>query len=190
MTTWQINQALWVVLGLVWIIGAPLSRRTVQREPLSARLAYLGPLIVGVILLFSHLWARQFPWLELPLWPQSSAAGVAGVALTASGVGLAIWARLTLGRLWSGTITLKEGHRLVQAGPYALARHPIYTGFLLAWLGSAVTLGTLRTFLGLVLATAGFARKLAAEDRLLRTQFGDEHRDYCQRVRRLIPFVY
>jgi protein-S-isoprenylcysteine O-methyltransferase Ste14 len=191
MMTWtNINLALWMLVGLVWFGGALSSRRTVQRESIAARGRYLVFVILGMMLLFSHILARELPWLERRLWPDSSAAGIAGNVLTAVGIGIAIWARLTLGKLWSGTITLKEGHRLVTSGPYAFARHPIYTGFLTACLGSAIVLGELRGFIGLALTSFGFILKLSAEDRLMESQFGDEHREYSRRVRRLIPFVY
>ncbi len=186
----NIDMTLWCVLGLVWLAGALFSRRTVQRESLATRARYLAPVIVGAMLLFTRSLANELPWLEGRLWPQSSLTGVIGTALTAAGVAFAIWARLTLGRLWSGTITLKEGHRLVTNGPYALSRHPIYTGFLFAWLGTAIVVGAVRGFLGLFLSTLGFLVKLSIEDRLMASQFGEEHRAYCQRVRRLIPFIY
>src|SRR5215467_12702020 len=78
-----------------------------------------------------------------------------GVALTAIGLGFTVWARVQLGRFWSGTVTLKEGHELVRTGPYAVTRHPIYTGLLLALIGSAMARGTLGGLLGLVLLTFG-----------------------------------
>lgn len=182
--------ALWVLLGLVWLGGSLSSQRTVQREPLLARARYLVLLMGGSVLLFTHALARPLPWLGHRLWPASPIAGAAGLLVTAVGVGFAIWARVTLGRLWSGTITLKEGHRLIQSGPYALARHPIYTGLLLAALGTAISLGMVRGFVGLLLHCIGFRIKLAAEERLMASQFGDEHRAYRQRVRMLIPFIY
>lgn len=190
MTWTQANLALWALLGVVWLGGALMSRRTVQREPPGARLRYLAIVMSGTLLLFSHAFAKALPWLEHPLWPASPLAGALGLAGTAAGVGFAIWARLHLGRLWSGTITLKEGHRLIQSGPYALTRHPIYTGLLLAGLGTAITHGTVRGSLGLLLWCLGFRIKLGIEERLMASQFGDEHRLYRQRVRMLIPFIY
>ncbi len=186
----HINLGIWAVLGVVWALGVPLSRRTVQRESLTLRLAYLVPLVSATLLIFTHELSRLLPWLELRLVAGVTAAGVVGTALTAAGVGFAIWARLHLGRLWSRAITLKEGHRLIQSGPYALARHPIYTGFIFGLLGSAVVVGTLRAVMGLVIAVAAYLYKLSTEERLLADAFGEEHRDYRGRVRRLIPFVW
>ncbi len=64
-----------------------------------------------------------------------------GMGLTAVGIAFALWARLWIGRNWSGTITIKDQHELIQRGPYSLVRHPIYTGLLLAFLGTALVHG-------------------------------------------------
>jgi protein-S-isoprenylcysteine O-methyltransferase Ste14 len=69
-------------------------------------------------------------------------------ALTMPGVCFAVWARSHLGKYWSGRITLKEDHRVIQTGPYAWVRHPIYSGLLLALLGTVLTVGTLQACLG------------------------------------------
>jgi protein-S-isoprenylcysteine O-methyltransferase Ste14 len=96
---------------------------------------------------------------------------------------------LHLGRNWSGAVTIKDGHELVTSGPYALVRHPIYTGLLLAFLGSAVALGDWRGALAFALAAGALWRKLRLEERWMREQFGDAYQAYSQRVAALVPFV-
>jgi len=103
---------------------------------------------------------------------------------------LAIWARHTIGTNWSGIITLKEGHALVQTGPYVIVRHPIYSGLILAMLGSAIVLGELRGLLSVGLMPLSFTRKMNDEERLMKTQFPKEYPEYQARVKRLIPFLY
>ncbi|MEO9231974.1 MAG: methyltransferase [Polyangiaceae bacterium] len=73
---------------------------------------------------------------------------------------------------------------------FAITRHPIYTGALIAGLGTAMTDGRVRSFIVVVLVTAGFAFKLSKEEKLMSEHFGDEHRHYRARVSRLIPFVW
>lgn len=180
----------WLVLGVVWGIGALFSSRALQREPFTQRLAYAAPMVLGCLLIFSRWPERAAPFLARAAWPCGAASGIAGLTITSLGVAFAIWARLTLGRLWSGNITFKEHHDLVQTGPYALARHPIYTGMSLALVGSAVAVGTLSAALGVPLVMAGLVYKLSKEEELMATSFPAEHAAYAAKVKRLIPFVW
>ncbi len=192
---------LWIVLAAVWVASSVGSRRTVQRESLASRASYSAVLSAGMMLVFvparilqpgraAGALGRALPPLLWRLWPASGVIAWVGVAMVAAGVAYAIWARVTLGRLWSGIITLKEGHHLVTAGPYGITRHPIYTGFSLALLGLAVTLGEVRVFFGVALCVGAFLRKMVLEDRLLAKTFAAEHDAYRARVKGLIPLVW
>jgi protein-S-isoprenylcysteine O-methyltransferase Ste14 len=86
-------------------------------------------------------------------------------------------------------VTIKEGHQLVTTGPYAIVRHPIYTGLLLAIAGSAIAIGEWRGVLAVVVAFASFLHKLRLEERWMRQQFGEAYRSYCRRVPALLPFA-
>jgi protein-S-isoprenylcysteine O-methyltransferase Ste14 len=185
----RIDTCVWAVFALVWLVAAPFSRRNVRHEGM-ARLVYGIPLACGVGLLFTTRAARFVPVLGARLLPEGDALGVAGVALSAAGVAVAFWARAHLGRMWSGAITLKEGHRLVDTGPYRLARHPIYTGILLGLIGTFVIVGTVGGLLGLAIIVGGLVVKLGREERLMAESFGDEHAAYRARVKRLVPFVW
>ena len=119
---------------------------------------------------------------------RSMSARWIGLALTAIGLGFAIAARWWLGRNWSGRVTIKQQHQLIQNGPYALVRHPIYAGFLLALLGTALVHSELRGLIGLALAALGWIFKLRIEEALLSQQFGDAYLQYQRHVKALIPF--
>jgi protein-S-isoprenylcysteine O-methyltransferase Ste14 len=112
-----------------------------------------------------------------------------GLVLTALGIGFTIWARLWIGGNWSGTITIKEEHELIQNGPYAIVRHPIYSGFLMALLGTAIVQGEVRALLGFPLAVLGWGLKLRMEESFMTQQFGSAYLDYKRRVKALVPFV-
>ena len=86
-------------------------------------------------------------------------------------------------------VTVKQNHELILRGPYAVVRHPIYSGFLLALAGTAIAVGEIRAFIGLGVAFIGFLLKSAAEERFMREEFSDEYARYSQRVKRLIPFI-
>jgi protein-S-isoprenylcysteine O-methyltransferase Ste14 len=187
---YRIDLAIWAVFGVVWFVAAPFSRRTVHREAITARLRYGLPLALGVFLVLSSRVSAVSAALEARVLPQSDALGAVGCALTALGVGFAIWARAHLGRMWSGTITLKEGHHLVDTGPYAIARHPIYTGAIVGLVGSALVVGTVAACVGVPLACLALVWKLGREEQLMAATFGEAHAAYRARVKRLVPFVW
>jgi protein-S-isoprenylcysteine O-methyltransferase Ste14 len=111
------------------------------------------------------------------------------VGLTIAGCLFAIWARITLGANWSGRATVKAGHELITAGPYALARHPIYTGLLTACIGTAIGYGERRCLVGLLLIVLGFVIKMGQEERLMLETFPDAYAAYRRRVKALVPGV-
>ena len=132
--------------------------------------------------------------LGAPVWPGRDAAyslfGFGRLAICALGLFVALWSRKMLGAEWSRDVELKQGHKLVESGPYRFVRHPIYTGHLLMGLGTAVASGLLVAFVGLASFAAGFWIKLNQEERLLQRGFPDEYPAYKARVKALIPYVF
>jgi protein-S-isoprenylcysteine O-methyltransferase Ste14 len=98
--------------------------------------------------------------------------------------------RALLGSNWSATVTVKQHHELIRRGPYAIVRHPIYSGFLLGVLGTALALGEVRGLVALALAFAGWYLKARNEEQFLVEQFGDAYVGYRRNVKQLIPFVF
>jgi protein-S-isoprenylcysteine O-methyltransferase Ste14 len=178
---------LWVLWGLYWLISAAGTKVTQRREALGSRLAHVLPLLIGGVLIG---W-RNVPWhwLAVRLWPRSLAAYWIGVALIAAGLAFSVWARAHLGRNWSGTVTVKEGHELIRTGPYGIVRHPIYTGLITALLGTAITSGTVRAALGLLIMTVSLVRKSRIEEAFMRETFPGEYPRYAAEVPALIPFT-
>jgi protein-S-isoprenylcysteine O-methyltransferase Ste14 len=179
--------SLWGAWALYWVVSASATRPTQRRESLLSRLAHVIPLLVGGVLISWH--QVPWPWLAARLWPRSFALYGLGVALLAAGLAFAVWARVHLGRNWSGTVTIKEGHELIRSGPYAWVRHPIYTGILAAVLGTAVASGTVHAALGVLVIAAALLRKLRIEESFLREAFPGEYPGYCAEVPALIPFT-
>jgi protein-S-isoprenylcysteine O-methyltransferase Ste14 len=111
------------------------------------------------------------------------------VALAAVGFLFCWWARLHLGRLWSGFITRKEGHHIVDTGPYALVRHPIYTGVLTAAIATTAIKGSVHAFIGLGMLIIAYQLKARLEERCLSEELGSEtYGAYRRRVPMLVPF--
>lgn len=180
----------WLLFSVVWVVTALSAKKAVRRESWIPGLAHRVPLIIACLLIFSQNGGRVAPALALQVLPPELSTLVGGIGLELAGVGLAIWARVHLGAMWSSAVTLKSGHKLIQTGPYALVRHPIYTGVLIALVGTAVMIGTLQAFLSLPMFALSLILKLSQEDRLMAETFGAEHAAYRRRVRRLIPFVW
>jgi protein-S-isoprenylcysteine O-methyltransferase Ste14 len=179
----------WLAWIASWLVAAFWASRAQRRVALWAwdtvlyRVAILG----GALLLTP--WASRR--LGMPrLWHVGFDGGYALAAVTLAGLLFTWWARVHLGRLWSGEITRKENHRVVDTGPYGLVRHPIYTGLILALWATAAAQATASGLLGAALLTAGFWLKARIEERFLTAELGaDAYGAYRSRVPMLVPFL-
>ncbi len=177
----------WIVFITVWLLAAVSTKRTVYRESRAQRLRYWVLLVIAYLLL---LHGRELPYpLNLQIIPHATLIACAAAFLCVAGLGFALWARVTLGRNWSAVVTLKEGHELVQHGPYRFVRHPIYTGMLIMFFATALAQSHLAGFVGVLLMFGSFWIKLEREERLMLRQFPERYAAYQQRVKRIIPFV-
>jgi len=174
----------WSLWALSWVAAALWSARTVKRAT-GAVWLYRTLIALGVILLFGP----TSRWLQAErLWHVGYDGAIALGLLTIPCFLFTWWARLHLGRLWSGSVTRKEGHRVVDTGPYALVRHPIYTGLLAATLVTAAAEATVPALLAFVLIAVGFYLKARIEENFLRQELGDAYDAYRRRVPMLLPF--
>jgi protein-S-isoprenylcysteine O-methyltransferase Ste14 len=178
--------ALWAAWALYWWAASFDVKATARRESMASRLSHIVPLMLAVALLVSRavppIPGFALRWLPPTAWPLWL-----GALLTVAGLAFTVWARRVLGRNWSAVVTLKNDHQLVTSGPYRYARHPIYTGLLLAVAGSAMARGDVRALIALALAAVAFWRKLRIEEAWLRERFGRDYDDYARRVAALIP---
>ena len=178
----------WEALGLVWLVGLAFTKRTVRTEPGGARIFHLALAMLGFFLLGSDFFDAG--WLGERVLPADQPLQLAGLAVTIAGCLFAIWARVTLGSNWSGRATVKAGHELIVTGPYAIARHPIYTGLLVAALGTGLAAGKVRCILGFVLIMLALIVKMSQEERLMLQNFPEAYLAYRRRVKALIPGVF
>ena len=138
---------------------------------------------------FSGCQAFRFALLDERFLPLGVWCFWSGAAITAGGMLFSVWARRYLGKNWSQAVTLKEGHELITSGPYALVRHPIYTGLLLAFVGCAVARGEWRGLLAVALVFGALWRKLRLEETWMRVQFGESYEAYSRQVAALVPYI-
>jgi protein-S-isoprenylcysteine O-methyltransferase len=178
---------LWVGVFAVWAVSSILARQTIGSY--SYWQSRMSVWVIGLawwLLLDRGMTGA----LALRFVPMHPAIVYSGFALTLAGLGLALWARFYLGGNWSGQIELKRDHRLISTGPYGIMRHPIYAGFMLASLGTALVYGELHELLAFALILAAWSYKSRLEENFLVKQFGAEYEEYRKQVKGLVPFVW
>lgn len=177
---------LWAAYLIYWSLAAQRVKAAVRVEDTGPRLQRLALMTVAVLLLslphtFALLDARWLPHNEWSFW--------LGAAITAAGLAFSVCGRVYLGSNWSREVTVKQGHELITSGPYALVRHPIYTGLLAGILGTAVVQGRFRSIVALLLMYVCLQTKLKLEERFMREQFGAAYEEYSRRTAALIPYI-
>jgi len=178
---------LWLAFIVVWVAMARGGKAVAERESAVSRVSHYLPLAIAIYLIAApHV---PFALLNDRFAPLSLWLVQLGAALTFAGIAFAVWARVWIAGNWSTDVTLKRDHELIVSGPYALVRHPIYTGVLLGLLGTALAVGEWRAALAVVLAAAAYWRKLGIEEAVMRRQFGEAYARYAARVPALIPLV-
>ncbi|MGH9481238.1 MAG: methyltransferase family protein [Terriglobales bacterium] len=177
----------WAACGIYFIVAAFRTQRIREKEA-AARRRLDSLLLWGSYVFMFLMLAPESAW-ELRMLPDHwlAPAGKAGAVVAITGLAYTVWARATLGQYWSRIVALKEDHRLVQSGPYRQVRHPLYSGLMLAALGTVLALGVWRALIGAALLWIGFAGRARREDTLLAGQFGAEFDAYRARTGRLAP---
>jgi len=179
---------LWLAWLAYWMIAARGGKPVQREEPVWSRLSYLVPLMVGALLL---AFGRAFGgWFSGRFMPHFEVIYWVGTIMVAAGIAFMVWARLHLGGNWSGRVTLKHDHELIRTGPYALVRHPIYSGLLLGLLGTVIVFGQWVVAIAFVLIAAAIWRKSRIEERYLAEIFPDDYARYCADVPALVPSFF
>ena len=178
---------LWLAWLAYWWISALGVKPALRRESRLSRVAHFLPLVVAGWLLATPALPH---WLTRPILHRSLALVISGVVLTALGLALTVWARRLLGANWSAQVTVKQDHELIRNGPYRSVRHPIYSGLLLAFLGSALARDDWRGLLALVIVWLALWRKWRLEERFMRETFGPAYSEYTASTPAVIPRLF
>ena len=185
----QIIAGIWIVFMAFLFIPAiwastPVERVSIQYVKGSIILAII---VVAIVVLLSSYGSKT---LMFRIIPDSQLAGITGILLTFIGFGFSTWARLHLGKNWSSMVEVKVGHRLVRTGPYRMVRNPMYTGFIISFVGAAVAFGQVLGFVVLGIMIISIWGKIKAEETILLEKFGEEYRQYKKDVRAaIIPWI-
>jgi protein-S-isoprenylcysteine O-methyltransferase Ste14 len=178
----------WYLLAAVWLLMRFSMKKAKEKESFAEFAEHAIPAIAGFWLIFERSW--KWPPLQPRLLPDVPTTWDLGLILVGAGVFIGIWARMALGKNWSGVVTLKDDHELVGSGPYRWIRHPIYTGILLAALGSAMIRGHLQQLVGFAILLAGFYFKARREERFLGQEFGTGFKEHFRRTGMFLPRVF
>ena len=178
----------WEAVGVFWLATLPFSKRTIRSQNWGSRLLHLALVSSGFVLLGTHYLHNG--WLAARFASENRELQIAGFLLTLAGCGFAIWARLRLGANWSARAAVTANHELIVRGPYAITRHPIYSGLLLACFGTALVIGEWHCIVGTALVAVAFFLKMVQEERLMIETFPEAYPRYRRTVKSIIPGIF
>ncbi|HZV33615.1 MAG TPA: isoprenylcysteine carboxylmethyltransferase family protein [Verrucomicrobiae bacterium] len=174
------------MLALYWFLSALSSKPVAEKPNRSSIWTYRLAMMIGAVMLFTQ-WQPRL--LKITIFPRSEGLAWVGAAFCLFGLLGAIWSRRTLAGNWSSDVLLRQGHELIERGPYRFVRHPIYTSILLMFLGTAIAEDQVGAYVGVLFFVAGLWIKLRQEEILMGRHFPEEYPAYKKRVKALIPFV-
>jgi protein-S-isoprenylcysteine O-methyltransferase Ste14 len=176
----------WLLWGASWLIAAQWASKAAKRPALREETAYRVLTIAGAALMFVQFRDRD-NWNLLWVAPRSLQWVLFGVVVL--GLAFTWWARIHLGTLWSARVTRKDGHRIVDSGPYAIVRHPIYAGLIIALIATVLPFAGPINIAGAAILIVSFVLKARLEERFLKQELGAEtYESYQRRVPMLVPF--
>jgi protein-S-isoprenylcysteine O-methyltransferase Ste14 len=175
--SWMLVMTIW--LALAFESSQPVEAKKDRRSDISVWIVSIG----WVVLLLPRFNGPQ-------LIPRIAFMRFVGFGLIIIGLVFAVWARFYLGSNWDAYISLSLHHKLVRGGPYAIVRHPIYSGFMLALAGSVLNFGHLRSLIATLMVALAWMYKSTLEEAFMKDHFGMEYNAYCHDVKRFIPRIW
>ena len=180
----------WVLFAIYWAASATDDPARSAESRSSRRVHEILMNVAYALILVPLALPLPIPVLQYRFLPSTPLASALGLVLQAGSFALAIWARRTLGRNWSGRIEIKKHHQLVRSGPYRMLRHPIYTAVLGMAAGTAITIGKTHVLIGIAVIVFAYVRKIRLEEAALSTAFGADYREYRNYTWGFIPGLY
>lgn len=191
----SVGEIIWVLGIVAWyVIRYPFERRAKRVRVVSdarsrSEIIGLVSALFGLAILPGFYVATGIP--KTADYPASAWAVALGTITFSSALWVFRRSHKELGRNWSITLEIREQHRLVCSGPYALIRHPMYTSFLLMGLGQAFLLPNwVAGLAGLIGFAILFSLRVNKEERMMLENFGPQYRAYMERTKRIIPYLY
>jgi protein-S-isoprenylcysteine O-methyltransferase Ste14 len=185
MNALSICEWMWLAWFVIWMIWAAQSKKTHERESLGSVVSYGVFAWAAMLLMIDR--NTLGAWGRSTILPQSTWMNWGAVAFAVVGFAITVWARAILGSNWSGTVTIKVEHELIRTGPYRWVRHPIYSGLIMALLGTLIALDQWRGIVALPLLWVAFAIKYLKEEQAMRQTFGEQYDEYSQTTGAIFP---
>ena len=176
---------IWLAFQIYWTLAARRSSKAVSSESPGSRAIHTRLLNLSMLLLLI-----SWPGLRTRFVPLTDTVVAIGFAVQALGFALAAWARVCLGRNWSGNVRVAADHELIRSGPYRWVRHPIYTAMFLMYAGSGLVYGELHALVAFAVLVFAYARKIPQEERLLRETFGPAYEAYQRESAAVVPYLF
>jgi protein-S-isoprenylcysteine O-methyltransferase Ste14 len=174
----------WGAFGLTWFVGAIYNQTRAPQERVRTGPGTWGTAWIVVTVAWIAVPRADWSSVDLPVAPWVS---ILGLAILLAATALTLWARFTLGTMWSAAPAVKQEHKLRTTGPYSITRHPIYTGMLGMMLGSLLLAAGGRWIVPFPVFLVFTEFKVQIEERLMLAEFPDEYPRYRQRVPKLVP---
>lgn len=171
----------WLAFWLYWLIKAANSKQSIGYGKRFIAIRF-GILIIALLLVRLDVFDNYSRARNLPL-------GIIGLVILISGLAVAVWARLNLGRSWGMPMSEKKDAELVTSGPYKYIRHPIYTGILLGMIGTSLAVSPY-WFIAAAILGAYFIYSATVEEKIMTKKFGSVYRAYKKQSKMLVPFIF
>jgi protein-S-isoprenylcysteine O-methyltransferase Ste14 len=175
----------WLAFIVYWLVSALKGKEAKRTETWQERMRHSLPMLAAYILTFVPV--SHYGVLGARVVSAYAPLGMTGALITMAGVSLAIWARWHLGTNWSSTVSIRADHELIHTGPYRAIRHPIYTGMLLAFAGTALALGEVRGVLAFAIVLIAFYFKARKEESFLTQEFGERFAERARQTGMFLP---
>jgi protein-S-isoprenylcysteine O-methyltransferase Ste14 len=189
MSIFTIAYVCWGIMLAVWVFGALYNQRYAPRAEATWASANLvrvpGFFLAAIAVFLIERFVPRSVWA--PITFHSEPLAIAGLVLLVVSTAFTVWARVSLGTMWSSVPTRKEHHELRTDGAYRFSRHPIYTGILGMLIGSCLVWGFGQGLVALIVFGAIFAVRIRREEQILTETFGEQYVHYQHRVPQLLP---
>lgn len=188
---WPVLAAMlgWVLFSLYWSAAATHAPARIAESRASRKIHEVLINVGYLLLLLPAAFPAKIPFVTARFLPDWTALKLAGLAVEAGSLALAVWARRTLGQNWSGPVEIKKDHQLIRNGPYRRLRHPIYTAVLGMAVGTSITIGATAGLIAIAIIVFAYIRKIRMEEARLREAFGGEYDEYRRETWGLVPGV-